>query len=390
MRITEELHRELQSRWEAGVPSLGERQRLRKTHSAQEVDLLCESLQGAKKSTNKFGPGVWWSTVRGCMQATHRQVADLKAGWLGDRLVYDLCCGIGGDSISLARRGPLVSVDYDPVIQAIAERNVNSSGGLTQGLCRDVTQLSFDCESGLHIDPDRRPDNRRTSHVEGFQPNWADVLKMIQSVEAAVVKVAPASCMAEAANDLECRRLWISLTRTVREQCLLTGDAIDQAGMRAYKHAAVILRNDQPAVWFRGENESKDNPIRSRETPGDVMFDPDAAIRAAGLTETLAQRFDLHLLGSASGFLTGDGNQSLLETLRPLGVVANVVWSGSFDDRRIRRELRSLGAHARAVKIRSVDADPAVLCKRYRPCGERPLTLWLGRTHRMSYAVLTD
>ena len=73
-----------------------------------------------------------------------------------------------------------------------------------------------------------------------------------------------------------------------------------------------------------------------------------------------------------------------------MAVIGEVLWSGSCDDRKLRKELRRRGAYPAVIKVRGTDHDPAQLSKRYRKCGDQPVALWIGRTGSGAYAALTQ
>ncbi len=112
-----------------------------------------------QQARKKFGPGVWWVTERSLQQATPWQVARLKASWLGDRTTYDLCCGVGGDAVQLAKRGRVLAVDWDATLAEMASANLVLSGAVperAQATCGDATMIEIPSQAAVHIDPDRR------------------------------------------------------------------------------------------------------------------------------------------------------------------------------------------------------------------------------------------
>ena len=205
-----------------------------------------------------------------------------------------------------------------------------------------------------------------------------------RGAETALVKLAPAADLdPDPVNSAH--RCWISLQRTVREQTLLTGLAIDRAGLKPNERSAAVVRADGTTAWYRTRSCS-DEPLGTANVPLKVLIDPDPAIRAAGLTESFARDHELRLLHRASGFLTGDEFTSELNLLATVG---EVFWTGACDDRKLRRELRAHDVYPQTIKVRGTDHDPAVLVKRYRDCGQTPVTLWIGRAGRRMFAAMT-
>ena len=82
-----------------------------------------------QKALAKLGDGIWWCTQRSLSQATPYQVANLKAGWIKSGAVFDLCSGIGGDTVAIARSSRhrdsvIMAVDRDPTMVAMASENL--------------------------------------------------------------------------------------------------------------------------------------------------------------------------------------------------------------------------------------------------------------------------
>ena len=338
---------------------------------------------------------VWWVTEKSLRQATPWQVARLKAAWFADAPVHDLCCGIGGDSIQLAAHGEVTSVDIDPIVAAMVEANLDLAGYLgtqAQVVCADVTAQDLPKSASLHVDPDRRAEQRRRSDPNAFQPSWPQVSQMVADSAAAVVKLAPASEIPEGGIPAsEFHRCWISLSGSVREQSLLWGSVIDRAGQSRGERSAMVMRSDGTATWFSPDAAvTLPTPDTWKGSP-EVLIDPNAAIRAAGLTEAFANRYELGLLSGPAGFLAGDIDATQYhDSVGSLAAVGRVQWWGTCDDRKLRKEFRARGVFPETIKVRGVDQDPAVLFKRYRHCGDRPVTLWIGRHGKRVFAAITD
>ena len=362
--------------------------RVRELVGEECLGLVVATAQLQPKAIAKLGEGLWWATDRALQQASARRVADCKANWFGDAPVFDLCCGIGGDTIAFAERGPVTGVDRDLGLIAMARENVRLNSDHANR-CRfvggDVCDLKIPADALLHIDPDRRDGATRRTRPEGYSPTWDEVETLIDGCAGAAIKVAPAAELHERAN--RCR-VWISLGGSVREQSLLVGAALERAKDvlsldSDADRAALVLGNDGGnAVFARTHQETScDTSGQARE----FMVDPDAAIRAAGLTVDFANRFGLATIGDPSGFLTGD-----VAELDGLATCERVLWQGSCDDRKLRKTLRQLDAFPRRVKTRGVSHDANQLERRYRDCGEKPISLWIGRASKRHYAVVTS
>ncbi|QDV45259.1 hypothetical protein Enr13x_51340 [Stieleria neptunia] len=352
------------------------------------------SLNLQSKARAKLGDGIWWCTERSLSQATPAPVAELKARWMNSGSVLDGCCGLGADTLAIAKRVgsgdvPVTAVDRDPMMVAMTTENLrmNVQSTVTQVAvrCDDVATVPIAADATVHLDPDRRDDAGRKVRPEDYSPTWDVVEEILDRCAAGIVKLAPAAVIEDRP---ERHRLWISLGGSVREQTLLTRQAIDRAAacfghpLIEASRTSVVVRTDGGAVTYTGDGD--DRAGRRVEKPLDYLADPDAAIRAAGLTESFAGQHGYSMIGGPSGFLTGD---TAIES--DLAICEPVIWSGACDDRKLRKTLRSMNCYPWRVKTRGVSQNPNVLEKRYRPCGERPVTLWIGKGSRRQFAAMS-
>ncbi|MCG8651706.1 MAG: class I SAM-dependent methyltransferase [Pirellulales bacterium] len=372
---------------ETKAPSLSDIRRLRTEFGPELAHQLLEVSRLQTKARAKFGEGIWWVTRRSLQQATPWQVAAIKASWFGTSEVFDLCCGIGGDAMQLALRGGVTGVDVDPLVSQYATENLASlrCEHPQRVIQSDVLDLDLPQRCRIHLDPDRRVHQRRSSRPEMYRPSWPDVLRLITRAEAAVVKLAPAATIPSSIPGSH--RCWISLRGSVREQSLICGLAVSQGNFVGDAKSAFIVRSDGSRSMFSCSAKEAVCAVES-SAPRDFLIDPDAAIRAAGLTETFAQRHGFTLTGGPSGFLTADSIDVV--ALQPYCVAEPILWCGGADDRKIRRELRSRDVFPQTIKVRGTGHDPNTLHKRYRQCGSRPITLWFGRSAQRTFAAITD
>ena len=349
-----------------------------------------------KKANAKLGEGTWWVTEKSLQQATPWQVAAAKASWFGDQRddrIHDLCCGLGGDSVHLAKIGSVVSTDTAEEMCLIAAANLrntlNNQFQFEQVRLADAADCQVDPSHWLHIDPDRRAKDQRTTDPNYYSPDWSTVIRLAQHSRGALIKLAPAAEMDEITLT-PAHRVWISLRGIVREQSLLTGEVYENfarihgKSLQRHQRSALILNHNSEQRVFTG---GKDTSAPIAKQPLALIIDPDPAVRAAGLTERFAERYSLQMLGGPSGFLTGhDVDHSILD----FAVCERVLWSGACDDRKLRRELRARNLYPSRVKTRGVPQNPNQLEKRLRKCGDVPTTLWIGRKGKGQFATFTQ
>lgn len=355
---------------------------LQEKHGDDLASAMLSSASLQSKACEKLGTGPWWVTDRALQQSTPWQVAKLKSNWFDSGLVADLCCGIGGDAKWIAARGETSAIDLDPIIAAMAAANLSDTNASVS--CGDATMRELPQDSIIHIDPDRREDGQRRSAAEHCTPPWEFVVETINRTRGGIVKLAPAA-------EIDCEglppthRTWISLKGSVREQSLLFGDVASRFANQAADRSAIML--DRAGKACRYLPSVATEPKAEIETkPAAMMVDPDAAIRASGLTDCFAREHGLSVLGLPSGFLTGSADAN---TDHRHAICEEVMWTGSPDDRKLRRELRARDAYPVRIKVRGASFDPAAMQKKYRSCGDTPVTLWVGRVGKRHYAAIT-
>jgi hypothetical protein len=356
--------------------------------SRELLDII--SIQA--KARKKFGDGVWMATARSIEQASDQVVANYKASLMGDRVIIDLCGGIGGDAMAFAKRGGVITIDRDPRMTMMAAENLSSLGASNAAaVCANVTkylspEAVADHRVGFHIDPDRRPHDRRTSAPEAYEPSFAFVSYLIASSSACMVKLAPAAELDEASS-ANVHRQWISFAGSVREQTLSAGECIDRASLQPGHRSAVRLKRDGSRQTFATTGATEFKGVKSAGSPLRFIVDLDPAVRASGLSVAFANAHNLHCLGEPSGFFTRDqptDAESLMQCYE-------VLWAGPADMKQIRKQLKQQSIQLQSIKVRSTDHDPAALM---RKLAVHPLdanlsaTLLLSRTRDGAYAVL--
>ena len=386
-------------RWDSQIKSS-----LQRSIGREDTMRVMAAFELQPKARKKLGNGIWWCTSRSLAQATPKPVAQMKARWVDGTPTLDLCCGIGSDAIAMAQTNlavgqQVLAVDRDEQLLEMARENCRLNAPAGEGgiefRCADVQQLEYSQTMAAHLDPDRRAGAQRTTRPEDYSPSWSCVQQIVQRLRGAVIKIAPAAEVdgaevdgAEVDGAEPYHRIWVSYQSSVREQTLLYGDSIGRASddlsmkLQPGDVSALILRDEKPVTVF--SPAKSDSRCHVTNEPGQWMIDPDPAIRAAGLTATFAEQFSLMAIGGPAGFLTGA--QCVDENL---AVSERVIWKGSCDDRKLRKTLRSINGYPCRVKTRAVSQDANRLERRYRECGEKPVTLWIGKGVRSQYAAIT-
>jgi len=395
---------------------------LRRQHGVDAASIILTIASVQSRAAEKFGPGVWMATEKSIAQATDRVVAAYKASLFGNAIVYDLCSGIGGDAMELARRGPTVAIDCDPQVVAMAAANLtldavnrNETTCRALAVCADVTTHGIPNDAAIHIDPDRRPSGKsRVVRPSNYLPSIDEVARLIAGGRAAIVKLAPAAQLDQDAQFdqgaqadhgkadhghamvAENHRQWISSGGSVREQSLLCGSCIGASGVAPGGRSAV-------RVWPDGRREcfaidagdalrlaQLDRSLASIAEAPAYLIDVDPAVRAAGLSSSIAAARGWTSLGGPSGFF-GCGT---LPSDPSLAQVFETIWSGPADLKRIKRYVRDQGLWVESVKVRGTGQDPTEWTKmlrggRTQRAGSNVVVCFVGRrSGGTTYAAL--
>lgn len=332
--------------------------RLRRTLSAARTHLLLEQAELRRRAKQKFAhPQRMFFTPLALEQATDETVAAYKAERFPNGPIADLCCGIGGDFLALAGRAAALGIDRDRVAALFAATNVARSV-IHKSSCvvvADALSAQLRSAAAWHIDPDRRPQGRRTTRAALHSPDPETIDRLRGGCPAAAVKLAPAAelpqhWMREA--ELE----WISRGRECRQLVAWFGPLARNVGRRS----ATVLGADK----WRTVAERVDAALPIAERIQRYVFEPDAAVLAADLTAALADEHDLAAFAPGLGYLTGaspavDLALSTFEVLEVLPLRAELVagW------------LRQRGIGRVEIKKRGIDIDPEQFRRKLRPSG---------------------
>jgi hypothetical protein len=322
--------------------------RLRKELSAERSHLALLQVELRRKAREKFSRAdQMYFTPLGLAQATDEPLARYKAArFAASEHVADLCCGIGGDLVALGAGRNCLGVDRDDVAAHLAVANAAVYGleNVTV-VCREATAAVLSGCEAWHIDPDRRPEGKRTVRAERFEPPWEAIETLLARCGNGAVKLAPATKLDDDVVG-RCEREWIESRGECRQQVAWFGELARDAGKCA---ATAIDVADGPAtlVGIPG------GAAAAAESVGRFVYEPCAAVRAAHLTGALCNHTGLAGLGGGAAYLTGEERIA-----HPLLAGFEVVQSLPFDRRRLKEALRTAGVGPLEVKKRGVDIQP--------------------------------
>jgi hypothetical protein len=366
---------------QAGESSARLQQRLRKSLTAEQARLVVWQVALRRKAVEKFGDSaaVMFFTDLALQQSTDRWVASYKASrFQSGTPILDYCCGIGGDLLALARQASTTGWDRAPEMVLFAQANLRAWNLETKSrvLLGSVEDHPPETEHQWHLDPDRRTDGRRSTHVEWHSPNAQTIKTWLRTAPTGAIKLAPATELSdewEAQAELE----WISRGRECRQLVAWFGDMAKFHGLR---RATKVV--GESCESFLG-NPSETAELA--ESIGAYIYDTDPAIRAAKLTGALAMSQKLSALSSGESYLTAESriDHPLLSCFK----VTDRIGLRMPD---IKALLRSRKIGELEIKTRGVSTNPQQIRQAVKLSGNNSATLLLTRHGKREIAILAE
>jgi hypothetical protein len=308
-------------------------------------------------------------------QASGEQAAWHRAGrFAAFGRVADLCCGLGGDAIALAGRGPVLAVDLDPLRLRLCELNlqayeVRDRASLVHANALTVALAGIEA---VFVDPDRRVDGRRQLSLAACRPALADVLARLPPGVPAAAKLAPGVPWPELAR-LGGEAEFVSVAGELKECVLWLG------ALRSTARRATLLPGGHSLAAETPAAAPGCGPV------GRFLYDPDPAVVRAGLVTDLAGLLGARQLDPTIAYLTADRR---VQT--PFARTHIVEDALPFHLGRLRDLLRRRGVGRVQVQRRGSAVDPDELTRKLRLAGTARRTLVLTRVQGRPWVVVAD
>lgn len=341
---------------------------LRKRFSAEQGAFALSQAELQIRARKKFSRAdQMLFTPVGLEQSTSEAIADFKSTLVPLNLErFDVCCGVGGDSIGLGRQHKLTSVDRDELTCVFAQHNLN----VYESQSPNVLLLDFESLKSLnvpdrafvHIDPDRRTQGR-TIRPENFSPNLNVILNQLLSDQRSLsrllcVKLAP-STQLTADFTQPFRLQWIGHQRECKQQLLWMGAGVDDE-----QRLVTVLDAQGKAFNFVANEVCYEQLVAP--SVGEIIYEPHSAILGADLVDEFAQKFGLARLCHGSVYLTGPENEC-----SPLASAFRVLESCNLKEKAIKERLKLLDIGHVEWKNRGVDQKTVSRITRIRSEGSQ-------------------
>ncbi|MEH0576341.1 class I SAM-dependent methyltransferase [Streptomyces sp. B21-108] len=344
--------------------------RLRREHPADLVSAALGQARLRQRAAAKFGTGDaerMFFTPNGVEQSTRASVATYRAECfraLGVRSLADLCCGIGGDAIALARAGiRVLAVDRDPLTAAVARANADALGlaELIEVREADVTDVDTSGYDAVFVDPARRGGRGRIFDPEAYSPPLSWAVEAARKAPRAALKIAPGIPHEAIPEDAEAE--WISDGGDVKEAVLWFGTG-EPGAVRA------TLLPGPRTLLGGGLPDPAVRPV------GRYLYEPDGAVIRAHLVADVARDLDGGLIDETIAYVTADALHAT-----PYASAYEITDQLPFNVKKLKALLREREVGILTVKKRGSAVEPEELRKKAlpRPQGRNSVTVFLTR-----------
>lgn len=351
----------------------------------------------------------------GAEQAAHAIVAAHTAQrFAGCQQIADLGCGIGADTIALARHAAVLAIDRDPARLMMTDLNTRLAAEQAradeahapfpvEGLAADLNEWSRpEAIDAVWIDPARRDTSGRRMDPEHWSPTLSRALALATPTSASTstanagaalrgggVKVGPAIdlTLLPAEAEIEC----VSLDGGMRAVVVWLG-AFVTAPRRATVLRSTAADASADTAGAAHLNTLTGDGARGRDVRpiGRTLYDPDPAVGRAGLVAHLGAQLGAWQLDAQTAYLSADHT-----TDTPFARRYRVLETLPFSERRLLRALRARATARVEVGRRGSPVDVNALERRLNaalpgglPPGSEPTTVLLTQIGGAHTAII--
>ena len=372
---------------------LRELTQLRRLASAERAAAAYEIARLRAHAAAKFArAGAMYFTREALEQASGELIAGYRARrYAAYARVADLCCGVGGDTLALARVAHVAAVDRDPLRLAMAEANARALGlaGRVAASLADLEQAPPPDADALFFDPSRRSAGRRVFALAEYQPPVALLARWRAAAPAIGVKLAPGVADEDLAwlgraVGAEFEAEFISVDGELKEAVLWFGP------LGGATRRATLLRSGEAAPAPSGPvaatlcAQPALAPAALSE-PLAYLYEPDPAVIRAHLVAELAQNLGAAQLDRQIAYLTAGRHDAT-----PFARCWRVLEWQPFGLKRLRARLRALDAGPVTVKKRGSPLDTDALARQLSGAGARALVVVLTQVSGRPVALVCE
>jgi SAM-dependent methyltransferase len=331
-------------------------------------DLAAAALTQAelrRRAAGKFGADAarMLFTRAGLEQATRSVVAARRAARLaaaGVDTIADLGCGVGAETIALARAGLRVrAVELDAATAAVAAANLAALGLTASVTVGDAQEFDLCSVDAAFCDPARRTGSGRIFDPRSYSPPWSFLELLMERVPRTVLKVAPGLDHRLVPTHAEAE--WVSVDGEVVEAALWCGP------LASARHRATLLPSGS-TLTGTGMAVAPVGEVR------EFVYDPDGAVVRSHLVAEFAASVGGALADPEIAYVYTD---SAMPT--PFGRRYRITDMLPFSLKGLRALLRARGVGRLTIKKRGSALEPEQLRRQLRLDGPHEATVVLTR-----------
>ncbi|MFX1454100.1 MAG: hypothetical protein ACFFDB_01875 [Promethearchaeota archaeon] len=330
----------------------------KKGFAKSEIEKILEKVHLQVKGRKKFPRALQMKFNReNLAQASSKNVAEYRTWKMRQKLgvinkSLDVGSGIGGDTIAMALRWKVLSIERVPETMEMLKHNVDvyNVGKNVEFILGDILQLlnemefqkkikDIDC---IFFDPSRRVQGKRTVKIEEYEPPLSIVEELNHFSKNICVKIAPGVDFSRIKYD--CDIEVISYKGEVKEVVLWLG----KFKTHSDKRAILATKLPEKITWIQ-RPEKYNVPISE---PRDFIYEPDPAFIKAHLISDIAEKYNLYQLHSKTAYLTSN---SLIEL--PILKYYHVLTYQHLDYNSINKTLENLNIGKVDLKARGLSID---------------------------------
>ncbi|WP_349253911.1 class I SAM-dependent methyltransferase [Streptomyces sp. BPTC-684] len=350
--------------------------RLRRTYAPELVSAALAQARLRQRAVAKFGADDAYRmffTPNGVEQSTRSSVAAYRARVFaaqGVRSVADLCCGIGGDALALARAGiSVLAVDRDELTAEVARANAAALGltELIEVRCADVTDVDTSGWDAVFVDPARRGGRGRIFDPEAYSPPLSWAVGAALKAPFAALKIAPGIPHESVPPEAEAE--WISDGGDVKEAVLWFGGAHAPLHTRTPGSVRATLLPAEATLWT-----SAPLPAPPVGPVGRYLHEPDGAVIRAHLVAEIVAACDGRLVDETIAYVTSDEPYE-----SPFTTAYEITDELPFNMKKLKALLRERGVGVLTVKKRGSAVEPEELRRKMKLQGRASATVFLTR-----------
>ncbi|MEY3990026.1 MAG: hypothetical protein RI985_1107 [Chloroflexota bacterium] len=349
---------------------------LRKHVDAEHAAAVFELAWVRQRATTKFADGAHlWFTREALEQSSHERVAQTRLMHITPAThIVDICCGCGGDALTLATVAPIIAIDTDATRIAFAEANLAHRNLQATCMVADATTYTIpETVDVIFFDPGRRQQGKRIFDADDYLPPLTLANQWRRAGRRIIIKCAPGIDYTQLPFAQPYAIDCVSLTGDMRETLIIL-DAPYQ-----WQRQATII-NASEVYRLTNQPDTTHVPITP---PRAYLYEPDSAVIRAGLVTHLAAHLNLQMIDPQIAYLTGT---VVIDT--PFARCWQVIDTLPFNERHLRQRLRQLGAGAITVKKRGSPVDTDALAKRLSHVDGVPYVIVLTRVSGQHTALI--